>query len=97
MYILFPSIKSLILSFAGLIVDRSKSYKAFFYVAGTPLLVGFFVMFILRCFKDFKAYKVGIHDVNNEFNNESNTIKLCKGEEDADKQLSVLLQYESNV
>ena len=39
-----------VLSFAGFIVDKTNDYNAFFYVTGTPYLLGFFSLFVLRYF-----------------------------------------------
>ena len=33
-------------------MDKTNDYNAFFYVTGTPYLLGFFSLFVLRCFKE---------------------------------------------
>eukprot|EP00794_Sanderia_malayensis_P006306 gene6306-7027_t len=44
--------------FVGFIVDETKNYNAFFYVIGMPLLVSCFLLFGMRCLKEFKISQV---------------------------------------
>ncbi len=72
-------------------MDKTRSYKAFFYFAGTPLMIGFILLFALRCLKDFKP-SISIDELSKRLNEDEESNMVTK-----DKEKLVLLQLESAV
>eukprot|EP00794_Sanderia_malayensis_P006309 gene6309-7031_t len=77
----------------GVIVDKTKSYKAFFYVAGIPLIVGALILFLYRFMKEFKA----LRDVKQIESDKILNSEIGPAQDKQEKENIFLLQLESNV